>query len=73
MSFRKELETLINSYSMENESNTPDFLLADFLEGALITFDQVVKRRDEWYGQQKQSKETVKAKPGFEPVGGIGI
>ncbi len=69
MSFRKELEALINSYSMENESNTPDFLLADFLEGALITFDQVVKRRDEWYGQEKE--KSSKTKTGFEPEGGI--
>lgn len=53
MSFRKELETLINSYSMENESDTPDFILADFLEDVLTAFDRAVNRRDEWYSQKK--------------------
>ncbi|HSW65257.1 MAG TPA: hypothetical protein VLH56_18395 [Dissulfurispiraceae bacterium] len=29
--FRAELETLINRYSKENGSNTPDFILADYM------------------------------------------
>ena len=47
--FQKELEGLINSHSCENESNTPDFILAQFLQGCLDTFNTVVKRRDQWY------------------------
>lgn len=27
--FRDDLETLINRHSMENNSNTPDYILAD--------------------------------------------
>lgn len=27
----QELETLLNGYSEENESNTPDFILAKFM------------------------------------------
>lgn len=46
--FRKDLEALINSYSKENGSNTPDFILAQFLEGSLEAFDAAVARRDEW-------------------------
>jgi len=29
--FKQELEHLINKHSMENRSNTPDFILADYL------------------------------------------
>ena len=32
-SFRTSLSILINKYSMENGSNTPDFILAAYYEG----------------------------------------
>ena len=28
--FKKELEKLINKYSLENYSNTPDYILTDY-------------------------------------------
>jgi hypothetical protein len=34
--FRDELEELINRHSMENGSNTPDFVLAEYLVKCLI-------------------------------------
>ena len=46
--FRKELETLINSHSMENGSNTPDFILADFLTDCLQAFDKATVERHGW-------------------------
>jgi hypothetical protein len=49
-SFRKELEHLINCYSRENGSDTPDFILADYLCGCLEAFDRATNRRDRWYG-----------------------
>jgi hypothetical protein len=49
--FRKKLENLINEFSMENGSNTPDFLLAEYLVTQLNTWDQYVTRREEWYGR----------------------
>lgn len=48
--FRDELEHLLNRYSMENCSNTPDFILADFIRCCLTAFDAAVLRRDHWYG-----------------------
>jgi hypothetical protein len=48
--FKKELEELINRYSMENGSNTPDFLLADYLIAALDNYNEITTRRDKWYG-----------------------
>lgn len=57
--FRRELEHLINRHSMENGSDTPDFLLAQFLTGALELFDTTVKEREKWYGREKTSDGTV--------------
>ena len=51
MSLRKDIETAINRNSVENNSNTPDFLLAEFLMGCLAVFDQTVVAREKWYGR----------------------
>lgn len=48
--FRKELEHLINRQSMENGSNTPDFILAEYLSACLEAFDTAVASREKWYG-----------------------
>lgn len=48
--FRKELETLINQNSMENGSNTPDFILAEYLHDCLKAFDVAVNKREAFYG-----------------------
>lgn len=48
---RKEIQRAINRCSAENGSNTPDFLLADFLVGCLAAFDQTVTAREKWYGR----------------------
>lgn len=47
--FRKELESLLNKYSMENYSNTPDFILANYLMDCLFAFNELVSRRTGWY------------------------
>jgi hypothetical protein len=49
MSFHEELIHLINCHSMENGSNTPDYLLASFLMGCLNVFNDTVRYRDMWY------------------------
>ncbi len=56
-SFRSELETLINSNSIENGSNTPDFILATFLTNCLLAFDTAVKHREKWYSKDGVSEE----------------
>jgi len=53
--FRKEIEQTINKYSQENESNTPDFILAEYLTDCLKSFDKAVNRREEWYGRKEPS------------------
>ena len=52
--FREDLEVLINKNSKEKGSDTPDFILADYLADCLDTFDKAVTRRDEWYGKKRQ-------------------
>ena len=47
--FRKNLEVLINQNSIENGSNTPDFILADYLVNCLAAFDKATKQRTGWY------------------------
>jgi len=55
--FEKELEQLINKYSMENDSNTPDFILAEYLSNCLKTFNTTIQRREDWYGRNKPSRK----------------
>lgn len=52
LSFIEELERLINRHSLENGSNTPDFILAEYLHACLSNFDAVVQRREEWFGRR---------------------
>ena len=49
--FKTELEQLLNKYSMENASDTPDFILADYLEQCLAIFDATVAHREAWWGR----------------------
>lgn len=54
MSYREmvdELATVLNRHSAENGSNTPDFILAEYLERALANFDATVTARGTWYGR----------------------
>lgn len=48
--FERELQSLLNKYSQENGSNTPDFILARYLNGCLTLFNATVKSRSNWYG-----------------------
>lgn len=49
MMFKEELRDLINKHSKENESNTPDFILASYMETCLKAFDKAIQRRESWY------------------------
>lgn len=52
--FRRELAALLNSHSMENGSDTPDYILAEFLLHALVAFNETVRTRETWYGRTPQ-------------------
>lgn len=46
--FRADLAAVINRYSRENGSNTPDFILADYLTGCLNAFDAATRARTDY-------------------------
>lgn len=48
---RSDLESLLNRHSQENASNTPDFLLAEYLLDCLRAFNKVANAREAWYGR----------------------
>lgn len=47
----KELTTLLNKHCVENDSNTPDFILAQYLMECLILFNRTIMKRSQWYGR----------------------
>jgi len=53
--FRRELEKLINKYSMENGSDTPDFILAKYLTDCLQAFDTAISHRGRWFSSTRHS------------------
>ena len=51
MTFEEELRKLINYHSKENESNTPDFILAQYIMGCLSSYNTAIQQRETWYGR----------------------
>ena len=47
--FMRDLANIINFHSRENGSDTPDFILAEYLVGCLKAYDAAVRARDRWY------------------------
>ena len=47
--FQVELAVLINKHSLENGSDTPDFILAKYLEDCLAAYNHALAVRETWY------------------------
>ena len=47
--FENALISLINRFSLENGSDTPDFILAGYLQRCLDNWNQTMRERKEWY------------------------
>ncbi len=45
-SLQYDIQALLNKYSRENDSNTPDYLLAEYLMKCLQAFEFIVLKRD---------------------------
>lgn len=54
--FQKELEELLNRRCKENESNTPDFILAQYLVHCLNAFNLAVNNREFYYNRIAKNK-----------------
>jgi hypothetical protein len=50
LTFGEELQILINTFSQDNASDTPDFILADYMLACLESYHAATRRRDKWYG-----------------------
>ena len=48
--FEKELERLINKYSIENEADVPDFILARMLCDIIMAMGPNIKKVLDWHG-----------------------
>ncbi len=46
-----DIRSAINRVSRENVSNTPDFILAEYLLSCLDAFEKASLAREKWYGQ----------------------
>jgi len=55
MTFEEALTNLINKYSEENGSNTPDFILAKYMYECLENFNSAVSAREKWYGRDAKT------------------
>ena len=57
MNLQEKIEQAITSVSAEAGSNTPDFILAEYLTDCLAAFDRATVARDRWYGRgEKEAK-----------------
>jgi hypothetical protein len=45
------LKSVLNRYSAENGSNTPDFILASYMLASLKAFETASLERERWYGK----------------------
>lgn len=53
-SLESELAEVLNRHSCENASNTPDYVLAQYLLSCLAAFDVATRARERHYGVQLQ-------------------
>jgi hypothetical protein len=63
-----ELAAVINRNSLENGSNTPDFVLAKFIAGCLLAWDQSTLERDTFYGIAPRPGISAYAKNADDPM-----
>jgi hypothetical protein len=54
--FQEQLRSLINCNCAENGSDTPDFILAKYMDACLTAFEEATAARDKWYGRKGLSE-----------------
>lgn len=57
MSLESEISEAINRASAENGSDTPDFILAQYLIACLLAFNQAVSAREWWHGRPRPNRK----------------
>lgn len=67
MGLQKDVEDAINRHSAEGGSDTPDFILAEYLTDCLTAYNKAVQRRKVWWGDNKPADVLeCKASPNFQ-------
>ena len=59
--FPEELGSLLNRYSAEAPSGTPDYILASFLTNVLKEFNEAVSLRAQWRGETVQLPALIRS------------
>lgn len=59
----KKLRDLLNSESREQDSNTPDFILAEFMVNCLDAFELASNKREVWYDVELDPKNRKVEEP----------
>lgn len=54
---KEDLQDVINRHSLENHSNTPDFILAEYLLNCLQAYRVAIRDRKDWHGGEDESTE----------------
>jgi len=57
----KDLATVLNRHSQEYASDTPDFILAEYMLACLNAWNKSVRTRERWFGRGK--REVFKTAP----------
>lgn len=66
--FYVELTNLVNRFSRENGSGTPDYIVANYLVDCLDNFNKSIKLRENWYGREQDPRFGTPVK-GITPNG----
>lgn len=53
MSLMERIREVINCECAERNSNTPDYILAEYLLDCLAAFDKATMARDNWYSADR--------------------
>ena len=56
LEFERELRGLLNRYSMENRSDTPDFVLARYMVQCLHAYENATSNRRAWHINQNTTE-----------------
>ena len=69
MSIREEVRTILNKASRENKSDTPDYILADYLMGCLIIGEKLINDRESYYSLKTIIKPEEKGQRVWKRLG----
>jgi len=63
----EDIQSAINYHSAENASNTPDFILAHFLNNCLAAFNQATQQRETYYDRDSRPSQPATPESEADP------